>query len=255
MIVDVAFPIPVAKTFSYTVPDRWKPFVKRFLRLKVPFHNKIHTGVITDIYENDSPGLKEILEIIDVFPIVDNTLIELSAWLSHYYITPVGPVLKYLLPPTLNIEPYITIQAKDGEASRMNGLTLKKAINLFRRESIFQDHEAGLITFCDTLTEHTFSPITDSNVEKETRDNVLYIGDVQNRLDYYTEAIAGALQKGSNVLMLLPDHYAAGSYFKKIFSEKFGDRVLWYGSETTAKSRMGTFFRVRDRRRASGPWQ
>jgi primosomal protein N' (replication factor Y) len=46
--------------------------------------------------------------------------------------------------------------------------------------------------------------------------------------------------------MLLPDHYAAGSYFKKIFSEKFGDKVLWYGSETTAKSRMGTFFRVRD---------
>ena len=128
----------------------------------------------------------------------------------------------------------------------MNGLTLKKAINLFRRESIFQYHETGLITLCDTLTEHTFSPITDSNIEKEIRDNVLFIGDVQNRLDYYTEAIASTLQKGSNVLMLLPDHYAAGSYFKKIFSEKFGDKVLWYGSETTAKSRMETFFRVRD---------
>ena len=65
-------------------------------------------------------------------------------------------------------------------------------------------------------------------------------------LDYYTEAIASTLRKGSNVLMLLPDHYASGSYFKKIFSEKFGDRVLWYGSETTVKSRMETFFRVRD---------
>jgi primosomal protein N' (replication factor Y) (superfamily II helicase) len=246
MIVDVALPIPVAKTFSYTVPDRWKPFAKKFLRLKVPFHNKVHTGIITDIYDSGGPGLKEIREIIDIFPIIDNTLIELSAWLSHYYITPIGPVLKYLLPPTLNIEPYITIQAKDGEASRMNGLTLKKAINLFRRESIFQYHETGLITLRDTLTKHKFSPINDSNVEKEIRDNVLFIGDVQNRLDYYTEAITGALQKGSNVLVLLPDHYAAGSYFKKIFSEKFGDRVLWFGSETTAKSRMGTFFRVRD---------
>ena len=78
---------------------------------------------------------------------------------------------------------------------------------------------------------------------------------MQNRLDYYTEAIASALQKGSNVLMLLPDHYAAGSYFKKIFSEKFGDRVLWYGSETTAKSRMETFFRVRDEGGFPGPRQ
>jgi primosomal protein N' (replication factor Y) len=246
MIVDVALPIPVAKTFSYTVPDRWKPFAKRFLRLKVPFHNKVHPGVITDIRDNDDPGLKEIREFVDVFPIIDSTLIELSVWLSHYYITPIGPVLKYVLPPTLKIEPYITIRAKGSEASRMDGLTLKKAINLLGRESLFQYHETGLITLCDTLTKQTFSPITQSNVEKETRDNVLFIGDVQNRLDYYTEAIASTLQKGSNVLMLLPDHYAAGNYFKKIFTEKFADRVLWYGSEIPAKSRMETFFRVRD---------
>ena len=245
MIVDVALPIPVAKTFSYTIPERWKPFAKKFLRLKVPFHNKVQTGVITDIRDIDDPGLKAINEIIDVFPIIDNTLIELSMWSSHYYITPIGPVLKYVLPPTLKIEPYITIQAKGSEVSRMDGLTLKKAINLFGRESLFQYHETGLITLCDTLTQHTFSPITPSNVRKETPDNVLFIGDVQNRLDYYNEAIASALQKKSNVLMLLPDHYAAGSYFKKIFSEKFGDRVLWYGSETTLKSRMETFFRVR----------
>ena len=247
MIVDVALPIPVAKTFSYTVPDRWKPFAKRFLRLKVPFHNKVQTGVITNIRDNDEPGLKAINEIIDVFPIIDNTLIELSTWLSRYYITPIGPVLKYMLPPTLNIEPYITIQAKDSKTLRMDGLTLKKAIHLFGRESLFQYHEEDLIILCDALTKQIFSPITQSNVEKEIRDNVLFIGDVQNRLDYYTEAIARALQKGSNVLMLLPDHYAAGNYFKKIFSEKFGDRVLWYGSETTVKSRMETFFRVRDK--------
>ena len=246
MIVDIALPIPVAKTFSYTVPDKWKPFAKKFLRLKVPFHNKMHLGVITEIRDNDNPNLKEINEIIDFFPIVDNTLMELGTWASYYYITPIGPVLKYLLPPTLKIEPYITIQAKENETVQMDGLSLKKAIHLFGRESIFQHRETGLITLQDTLTGHTFSPINQSNMEIEIRDNALFIGDIENRLDYYTKAISSALHQKSNVLMLLPDHYASGNYFRKIFTEKFGDRVLWYGSETKAKTRMETFFRVRE---------
>jgi primosomal protein N' len=245
MIVDVALPIPVAKTFSYSVPDRWRPFAKRFVRLKVPFHNKVHTGVITDISDIDGAGLKEINEPIDLFPVIDSTLIELSSWSSHYYITPIGPVLKYVIPPTLKIEPYITVESKSDETSKMNGLTLKKAIHLVGRESLFQYHEKDLIGLRDILTKQIFSPIIQNKVRKETFGNVLFVGDVQNRLDCYTEAITSALQEGSNVLMLLPDHYAAGSYFKKVFTEKFGDRVLWYGSETSAKSRMETFFHVR----------
>ena len=247
MIVDVALPIPVAKTFSYTVPDKWKPFVKRFVRLKVPFHNKVHIGVITDIRDDTDPKLKEINEIIDMFPVIDNTLIDLSAWSSDYYITPIGPVLKYVLPPTLKIEPYITIESTSSETLRMNGLTLKKAMHLFSRESLFHYHEKGLIALRDILTKRIFSPITQDIVKKEIPENILFIGDVQNRLNYYMEAIASALQKESNVLMLLPDHYAAGNYFKKIFTERFGDRVLWYGSETKARSRMDIFFRVRDK--------
>jgi primosomal protein N' (replication factor Y) len=247
MIVDVALPIPIAKTFSYTVPGRWKPFAKRFVRLKVPFHNKVHTGVITDIRDDDDPRLKEINEIIDFFPIIDNTLIDLSAWSSNYYITPIGPVLKYVLPPTLKIEPYIIIESTNSETLRMNGLTLKKALHLFGRESLFRYREKGLIALRDTLTKQVFSPIIQDSVKNEIPGNVLFIGDVQNRLDHYMEAIASALQKESNVLMLLPDHYAAGNYFKKIFTERFGDRVLWYGSETKAKSRMEIFFRVRDK--------
>jgi primosomal protein N' (replication factor Y) (superfamily II helicase) len=245
MIVDVALPIPVAKTFSYSVPDRWKPFAKRFVRLKVPFHNKVHTGVITDIRDIDGAGLKEIIEVVDLFPVIDNTLIELTSWSSHYYVTPIGPVLKYVIPPTLKTEPYITIESRNDEALKIDGLTLKKAIRLVGRESLFQYHKKDSIILRDTLTKQIFSPIAEEDAEKATSGDVLFVGDVNNRLDYYTEAIATVLQKGSNVLMLLPDHYASGSYFKKIFTGKFGDRVLWYGSETGAKSRMETFFRVR----------
>jgi len=248
MIVDVALPIPVAKTFSYTVPDRWEPFANRFLRVKVSFRNRVHTGVITDIREGDNSGLKEIHEIIDFFPIADTALIELCTWGSNHYITPIGAVLKYLLPPKLNIEPYVIIQSRTEETSSMNGISLKKAVHMFGRPSVFRYLENNQIALCDIFTENAFLPLPQNEKTKEIPENILFIGDVQNRLDYYTEIIASTLQRGHNVLMLLPDHYAAGNYFKKIFSEKFGENVLWYGSEISARSRMETFFTMRNRR-------
>lgn len=247
MIVDVALPIPVAKTFSYTVPDRWKPFAKRFQRLTVPFHNKTHIGVITDIRDGDNPDLKEIYEIIDFFPLADTTLVELCMWASDYYITPLGTVLKYLFPPKLNIEPYTIIRSRSNDTFPMNGLSLKKSVRLFGRESIFQHLEQHRITLNDMFTESVFSPLMQNEKAKGMPENVLFVGDVRNRSDYYTEIIASTLRRGCNVLMLLPDHYAAGSYFKKIFSGRFGKKVLWYGSEIPVKSRMETFFTMRNK--------
>ena len=247
MIVDVALPIPVTKTFSYTVPDKWRPFVKEFLRLSVPFHNRIQTGVITDIHDGDNPKLKEIHELIDFFPLVDETLISLSRWSAHYYITPIGLVLKYILPKTMKIEPYITIKAEEVETIPLGGLTLKKAINHYGRDVLFLYWKEGLISLHNTITEETFTPILHNSTINKTSDNALFIGDIKSRIDYYLAAIEPELQKESNVLMLLPDHYAVGSYFKKILIQKFGDRVLWYGSGNTAKSRMEIFFKVREK--------
>jgi primosomal protein N' (replication factor Y) len=246
MIVDVALPIPVTKTFSYTVPDAWKPFVKEFLRLSVPFHNRVQTGVITYVRNGENPKLKEIHELIDFFPLVDETLISLSRWSAHYYITPIGLVLKYMLPKTLKIEPYITINAETVATIPLNGLTLKKAINHYGRDVLFLYWKEGLISLKNTITGKTFAPISHSDAVNTTGENVLFIGDVKGRIDYYMAAIEPALQQESNVLMLLPDHYAAGSYFKKILTQKFGDRVLWYGSGNTTKSRIEIFFKVRD---------
>jgi len=248
MIVDIALPIPVAKTFSYAVPDKWKPFANRFLRAKVSFRNRIHTGVITDVHEGDNSDLKEIDEIIDFFPIVDTTLIKLCTWASNHYITPIGAVLKYLLPPNLNVEPYIVIKSSIEETSSMDGFSLRKAIRIFGRPLVFHYLENNKIALRDIFTESTFSPLPRNEKTKEMPENILFIGDVQNRLDYYADIIAAILRRGNNVLMLLPDHYAAGNYFKKIFTDTFGENVLWYGSEISARARMETFFTMRNRR-------
>lgn len=104
MIIHVALPIPVRKAFSYAVPDRWVPFIKPLLRVKVPIKNRDFIGFIVGIDEGDAAGFKEIREVIDPFPLLGENSLQLAEWASHYYIAPKGLVLRYALPAGLPIE-------------------------------------------------------------------------------------------------------------------------------------------------------
>ena len=104
MIVHVALPIPVRKAFSYAVPDTWVPFIKPFLRVKVPVKNRDAVGFIVGIDKGDEESLKEIHEIVDPFPLLDEKALQLAEWACHYYIAPKGLVLGYALPSGLPVE-------------------------------------------------------------------------------------------------------------------------------------------------------
>ena len=246
MIVDVAFPIPVTKTFSYSVAERFQPLVSKYLRVKAPFHNRIQTGYIVDIQDHTDLGLKNITEIIDCFPIVDESLIELAGWASHYYLTPIGQVLKYIVPPGLKTEQYMYIQSIVNTSHEMEGLSLSKAAQLYGRETVFQQYYEHSILFHDSLSGNIFSPVERNNFAFSTAKNILFIGGLENRIGTYAEIIAPILSHGSNVLMILPDRNM-GHYVRKILAERFRDKVLWYGSEMPLKSRMKTLFQARAR--------
>ena len=68
MIVDVALPIPVAKTFSYTVPDGWKPFVEPFVRSQsAPFTTNFVSG-LSQVSAKAAIRGSEIRDLIDFSP-------------------------------------------------------------------------------------------------------------------------------------------------------------------------------------------
>ncbi len=88
MIVHVALPIPVRKAFSYTVPDTWVSFIGLLLRVKVPFKNRDAVGFIVGIDKGDAKNLKEIQEIVDPFPLLDE---KTSGWQNGHAITTLHP--------------------------------------------------------------------------------------------------------------------------------------------------------------------
>ena len=104
-LIDVLIPVPLLENFTYKVPKEYKNYkFKKGLRLKVPFGNRIVTGVFwkySDSIKSKRPSYKYIKEILDEEPLLDETLLDLADWASRYYHHPLGEVISYFFPPTL----------------------------------------------------------------------------------------------------------------------------------------------------------
>ena len=95
---DVAVPVPLDATFTYSVPQNLpEPCIGG--RVIVPFREKRLSGVVTDLHDR-KPGFaaKPILQVLDTAPALTPELMQLGRWIAQYYIAPIGEVLRTMLP-------------------------------------------------------------------------------------------------------------------------------------------------------------
>jgi primosomal protein N' (replication factor Y) len=102
MLVDVALPVPLFRSFTYEVDDAQAERAQRGMRAVVPFRAKKLLGVILGPAES-RPGMKikRVAELPDQAPVIADSLIALAGWMSRYYVVPVGLVLRTILPVAL----------------------------------------------------------------------------------------------------------------------------------------------------------
>ena len=243
MIAHVALPLPLNKTFSYAVPGRLESFAKPLVRVTVPFGSRTLIGFILSLEEGEKEGLKELADILDIFPLIDDKTFELCRWASHYYVTPIGVVLKYALPPKLNIVKYLLTKATDDRFRHLDGLPVKAASVQAGKRELWDYYRQGLVEFTDSYTGASFRPLPESVLRKEYRP-ALYVADVAQRKEKYLAVISECLDQGQNVLLLLPDYHVVGDYFYRLLVEALGKCVVWYTS-SQPKARMEVFFRTR----------
>lgn len=102
-IIDVAVPVPLRQTFSYTCEKKLSPGV----RVSVSFGRRQLIGVVVDSYEEPkrqagaAVKLKAVDEVLDEQPLFDNTFRALTEWLSTYYHHPIGEVWATVMPSRL----------------------------------------------------------------------------------------------------------------------------------------------------------
>ncbi len=114
--IEVVLPLAVNKTFTYQVSEAEFHYVSIGMRVAVPFgKSKVYTSLVIDRH-NNSPQLytaKEIHQIIDEKPIVNEIQLAHWNWIANYYMCSLGEVFKSALPSGYMLESETIITAKN----------------------------------------------------------------------------------------------------------------------------------------------
>ncbi len=98
--VDVIFPHPPWQRFTYQIPDRFIHQICLGHRVLVPLGRRKITGFVVDFTAHPGiEGLREIEELMDPYPLLTPELLKLTHWISTYYLSSWGEVIKAALPP------------------------------------------------------------------------------------------------------------------------------------------------------------
>src|ERR1700742_2772602 len=94
---DVALAVPLDIVFTYCVPEGMQPVVGG--RVLVPFRTQRLSGIVTALHD-DKPKVKtkNIINVLDSSPVLDEQLIHLGQWIADYYLAPIGEVFRTMLP-------------------------------------------------------------------------------------------------------------------------------------------------------------
>src|SRR5215471_18176496 len=95
---DVALPVPVDAVFTYRIPEN-SPEPVAGSRVIVPFRESRLSGVVTELHDREPAfTTKRLSQVLDSTPALTSELMELGRWIAHYYIAPLGEVLRTMLP-------------------------------------------------------------------------------------------------------------------------------------------------------------
>ena len=123
---DVILPLPLHGTFTYELTKKEYENLGIGHRVAVSFgKRKVYTGVIKQIHTN-KPTLyetKPIEFVYDKKELISESQIDFWSWISKYYFTPIGDVLKAAIPSTFLLESETIIIKKEINSDDIEQMT------------------------------------------------------------------------------------------------------------------------------------
>jgi primosomal protein N' (replication factor Y) len=100
MYVEIVFPLPFRKAFTYLVPKEFEKQAKIGVRAVAPFGRRTITGFVINRLKTTSvkDEIKPITDILDEQPIIDTDGLKFYQWLADYYLCSFGEALKLAVP-------------------------------------------------------------------------------------------------------------------------------------------------------------
>ena len=102
-LIEVALPLPLFKTFTYAVDREFANPIVAGSRVVVPLRKGKEVGICLGPAERGTmkAAPKAILDVPDAEPAFDAARLAVCRWISDYYVTPLGLVLRGALPALL----------------------------------------------------------------------------------------------------------------------------------------------------------
>src|ERR1700681_4167286 len=100
LFCDVALAVPLDIVFTYAVPPGMEPVVGG--RVLVPFRQQRMSGIVVELHDRPpqvkAQQIKQVIEALDLTPVLDEHLLKLGKWIADYYLAPIGEVFRTMLP-------------------------------------------------------------------------------------------------------------------------------------------------------------
>ncbi|HET6668978.1 MAG TPA: primosomal protein N', partial [Pyrinomonadaceae bacterium] len=109
LYVEVAVPLHVSQTFTYRLPEAAGELAQVGSRVLVPLGRSAVTGFIVELLPDlgshrtlTASDIRSVEKVLDATPLVTPEVMEVTRWVSQYYGSPWGEVLKGALPPGIS---------------------------------------------------------------------------------------------------------------------------------------------------------
>lgn len=92
----------VNQTFDYLIPKKLNAVVQRGVRVIIPFGNRKITGFVIEIVStSDYKELKEVIDVLDITPVLTDELLEVGRWLAEETLSLYITTYQAMLPQVL----------------------------------------------------------------------------------------------------------------------------------------------------------
>ena len=224
MIAEVAFPIPVKKLFSYSVPENLQDKMKKGARVLAPFGSRDSIGWLVNVVNAVNPPetdkilkLKNIKEVIDAEPLITEQLFELAMWIAEYYVCHLGLVLDAIISHNFN---------PAGKMASEKALRIEKKLSAYiplqEQKEIIEDIKKGI--YSNNFKSYVLKGDSDTG-----------------KTEIYMQCMAAAQEEKKTALLLVPE-IALTEQFVRMLEERFGkERVGVWHSKISKGKRLATW--------------
>lgn len=209
--VQILLPLPIGQGYDYLMPEDMD--ICPGSLVEVPLGSRFMVGVAWGPGSGLVPvdKLKSVGQVLPLHPITEATR-KFVDWVAAYTVSPPGNVLKMVMGAKWKIPgPKDTFTAPQPDPD-------------FQKQQLTEDQQEAANKLLNAVDDNCFSVTLLDGVTGSGKTEV------------YDEAIAAALNKGKQALVLLPEIAMTAAMIDR-FAERFGARPLEWHSELSDKQR------------------